>query len=144
MIVVVGLGNIGLAIARRLVVRGHSVTGVEVAEPRRAVWQALTGQTAVADLDEVDWAEVDRVFVIVRMTDQAGEVLTKLPTTDQEIVCHLVTTLEPLFASRLVEFSRAGLRIIEPDAMQVERGAGNLREPLGCAAHHDKNSARQK
>jgi 3-hydroxyisobutyrate dehydrogenase len=83
----------------------------------------LTGRQAVADLAEVEWDEVDRVFVIVRMTDQAAEVLEKLPITGREIACHVVTTLEPPFANRLAEFSRAGRRIIEQPVSGGELGA---------------------
>lgn len=126
MIVVVGLGNIGLAIARRLVVRGNEVLGVEVAEPRRAAWNVLTGQEAVADLADVPWERVDRVFVIVRMTDQAAEVLDHISANaspERDLACHVVTTLEPSFASNLQSWSRPGLRLLEQPVSGGELGA---------------------
>lgn len=129
MIVVVGLGNIGLAIARRLALRGQSVIGVELVGNRREVWHALTGREAVADLSDVDWPRVDRVFIVVRMTDQAGDVLGKLePPAGREIVAHVVTTLEFGFAAQLGRFSRPGLRVIEQPVSGGELGAlgGNL------------------
>src|SRR5690606_37439254 len=105
--VVVGLGNIGLAIARRLVMRGRPVVGVDIAEGRRDAWHALTGARAVADLAEVDWSSVDRVFIVVRMTDQAAAVLAALADVPAQapLACHLVTTLEPGFAAGLSSYS---------------------------------------
>lgn len=125
MIVVVGLGNIGLAIARRLVVRGHPVVGVEVAEGRREAWHALTGARAVAELAEVDWSDVDRVFVVVRMTDQAAAVLAALADVPAPtpLACHLVTTLETGFAANLSSYSRPDRRIIEQPVSGGELGA---------------------
>jgi 3-hydroxyisobutyrate dehydrogenase-like beta-hydroxyacid dehydrogenase len=124
-IVVVGLGNIGMAIARRLVDTGGDVVGVEVAPERRALWRQQTGREAVADLGAVDWARVDRVFVIVRMTDQAGEVLTRLAALDgdRDRAVHLVTTLETAFAAGLDAYARPGLRVIEQPVSGGERGA---------------------
>jgi 3-hydroxyisobutyrate dehydrogenase-like beta-hydroxyacid dehydrogenase len=124
-IVVVGLGNIGMAIARRLVETGNQVTGVELAEPLREQWRELTGQPVVGDLAEVDWAGVDRVFVIVRMTDQAGEVLRTLagPAAAQPLACHLVTTLETKFAQGLAEHGGQGLRVIEQPVSGGAAGA---------------------
>jgi 3-hydroxyisobutyrate dehydrogenase-like beta-hydroxyacid dehydrogenase len=124
-IVVVGLGNIGMAIARRLADTGNDVVGVELAPERRALWRQLTGRAAVADLAEVRWAAVDRVFVIVRMTDQAGEVLARLGAVDRpgEVAVHVVTTLETGFATGLDTYARPGLRVIEQPVSGGELGA---------------------
>lgn len=125
MIVVVGLGNLGLAMARRLALRGHPVVGVEVVEGRRDAWRALTGAQAVADLAEVDWTGVDRVFVVVRMTDQAAAVLAALADVPAPapLACHIVTTLEPRFAAGLSSFSAPERRIIEQPVSGGEIGA---------------------
>lgn len=127
MLVVVGLGNIGIAIAARLAAVGNDVIGVDVAESRRALWIEQTGRPAVADLSEVDWTSVDRVFVVVRMTDQAAEVLTWLaePAAAGGLTCHLITTLETDFAAGLAGYLRPGLRIIE---QPVSGGASGARE----------------
>jgi 3-hydroxyisobutyrate dehydrogenase len=77
-IAVIGLGNIGIAMAERLVAQGREVCGVDLSEERRAVWRGTTGRAAVGSLDEVPWAEVTHVLVIVRLTHQAEAVLGDL------------------------------------------------------------------
>jgi 3-hydroxyisobutyrate dehydrogenase-like beta-hydroxyacid dehydrogenase len=123
MIVVVGLGNIGIAIARRLADTGNEVLGVELAADRRELWHELTGRGAVADLGDVDWGAAERVFVIVRMTDQAGAVLDRLSARTEPVAVHLVTTLETAFAAGLAKFRRPGLRIIEQPVSGGAQGA---------------------
>lgn len=130
MIAVIGLGNLGLAIGRRLVIRGADVVGVDLAEERRAAWQAMTGLAAAASLDDVPWDSVTKVFVIVRMTDQAEQVLSALRDIDgeDELTCFVVTTLEPDFAATLGSFSTGRLRVLELPVSGGEIGAmaGNL------------------
>jgi 3-hydroxyisobutyrate dehydrogenase len=99
------------------------VLGVELAADRRALWHELTGRTAVADLGDVDWATAERVFVIVRMTDQAGAVLDRLRERAEPVAVHLVTTLETAFAAALGEYRRPGLRIIEQPVSGGAQGA---------------------
>jgi 3-hydroxyisobutyrate dehydrogenase-like beta-hydroxyacid dehydrogenase len=124
-LVVVGLGNIGIAIANRLAAVGHDVVGVDLAADRRALWTRQSGQPAVAELGDVDWSGVDRVFVVVRMTDQAERVLTWLagPAAERGLACHLVTTLETGFAAGLAGYLRPGLRIVEQPVSGGAAGA---------------------
>jgi 3-hydroxyisobutyrate dehydrogenase-like beta-hydroxyacid dehydrogenase len=74
-IVVVGLGNMGLALARRLKMRGHEVVGVDPDAARVTVWKVLSGQSGVSKVDEVDWPSVQRVLVVVRTADQLWDSL---------------------------------------------------------------------
>jgi 3-hydroxyisobutyrate dehydrogenase-like beta-hydroxyacid dehydrogenase len=113
MIVVVGLGNLGLAMGGRLSARGQDVLGVDLAEPRRAEWAALTGCTAASSLDEVNWEEADQVFVVVRLTEQAAAVLKTLGAAPGDRTCFVVTTLDPEFARDLRDYARPGLRVVE-------------------------------
>src|SRR5919197_4170433 len=109
---VVGLGDLGLAIASRLVECGVHAIGVDVSPERRAIWRERSGRDALAEDSRLD---PGRVFVCVRMTEQAAEVLTELPGG----VAYVVTTLEPGFARRLG--GRAGLRVVE---LPVSGGRG--------------------
>ncbi|WP_285692799.1 NAD(P)-binding domain-containing protein [Actinomadura sp. NBRC 104412] len=113
MIVMVGLGNLGLALGGRLVECGHDVCGVDLAEARRSAWAELTGRTAAPSLDEVDWAQAERVFVVVRLTEQAAAVLDRLAAEPGERTCFVVTTLDPSFAGALGDRARPGLRVVE-------------------------------
>lgn len=124
--VAVGLGNIGLAIARRLHMRGRDVLGVDLAAPRRDAWHAMTGRQAAASLDEVAWDEVERVFVIVRLTDQAAQVLQQLAAVDRDtpLTAFVITTMEASFAAeQLGDLATDTLRIVELPVSGGELGA---------------------
>ena len=62
---VVGLGDLGISIARRLHAVGVAVAGIDGAEERRTIWEAETGLSALAstadlrrDGDEAPVADV--------------------------------------------------------------------------------------
>ncbi len=115
MIVVVGLGNIGLAIGRRLdEAQDAPVVGVEPSQERRDIWTAESYAVAVPDLDGVDWADVDHVVVVVRLTEQVEAVLDRLAgrLDARRAAVWIVTTLEPRFAADLARFEHVG-RILE-------------------------------
>ena len=103
MIVVVGLGNIGIAIAARIAECGNDVLGVDLAADRRSEWQRITGRAAVASLADVPWPDVARVYVVVRLTNQAESVLQQLLTLPlvPGIPVFLNTTLELDYARGL-------------------------------------------
>lgn len=124
--VAIGLGNIGLAIARRLHMRGREVLGVDIDASRRDVWNAMTGRHAGGDLEELPWSDVDNVFVIVRLTDQAEEVLGQVASveTDEQRTAFVITTLDASFAAdRLEQLATPALRIVELPVSGGEVGA---------------------
>jgi 3-hydroxyisobutyrate dehydrogenase len=124
-IVVIGLGAIGLAIAGRLAECGQQVWGVDLSPDRRADWKKLTGLDATAGLADVPWPQVSHVFVIVRLTGQAEEVLSRLgelPVTPG-IAVFLNTTLELDFARGLDRYADRGWRLIELPVSGGESGA---------------------
>ena len=68
----VGLGAMGLPMARRLLQAGHSVRGVDVSERNRAAFEAAGGQWMSA---EQAVADVDLVWLMVVNGDQANDFL---------------------------------------------------------------------
>ena len=125
MIVVVGLGNIGIAIAARIAECGHDVLGVDLSPERRAEWQRSTGRTAAAGLGDVPWPDVSRVYVVVRLTDQAEAVLQDLlalPVPSGTAV-FLNTTLELEYARGLGRYKDAPWRLIELPVSGGDSGA---------------------
>jgi 3-hydroxyisobutyrate dehydrogenase-like beta-hydroxyacid dehydrogenase len=125
MIAVIGLGNIGLAIARRLVVRGREVVGVDLDPGRRNAWQAMTGLEAAESLDAVSWDDVETVFVIVRLADQAEDVLRKLASLESRAprTAYVVSTLDETVARRLGTYNTPSLRVLELPVSGGEIGA---------------------
>jgi putative dehydrogenase len=122
--VVVGLGNIGGAIAARLVVRGIPVTGVDIDAGRRAAWEARSGAPAVADLRDLGEEPAERFHVVVRTTEDAWSALRAIQAaTTSPATCHVVTTLAPAAARRLAEEPAAPLRILEQPVSGGARGA---------------------
>jgi 3-hydroxyisobutyrate dehydrogenase-like beta-hydroxyacid dehydrogenase len=141
MIVVVGIGNIGIAIAARIADCGHDIVGVDLAADRRSEWQRVTGRKAAADLDDVPWPDVTHVYVVVRLTNQAESVLQRLLSLPLPlgIPVFLNTTLEPDYARGLGRYGEAPWRLIELPVSGGDSGAragtltvmaaGDLREP---------------
>jgi 3-hydroxyisobutyrate dehydrogenase len=126
MIVVVGLGNIGIAIAARIAECGSPVLGVDLAEDRRAEWRAVTGADAAADLSDVPWPEVTHVHVVVRLTDQAEAVLQQLGRLPLAPVTGVLvnTTLALDYARGLGRYDDRPWRVVEAP---VSGGAGGAR-----------------
>lgn len=125
MIVVIGLGNIGIAMAERLVAQGRDVCGVDLAEERRTAWAEATGRTAVGSLDEVPWSAVTHVLVIVRLTHQVEAVLGDLDSrvTDGTAIV-VATTLDIDWAGKeLDSWSGRPWRLIEMPVSGGEYGA---------------------
>jgi 3-hydroxyisobutyrate dehydrogenase-like beta-hydroxyacid dehydrogenase len=125
MIVVVGLGNIGIAIAARIAERANDVLGVDLSADRRAEWQRITGRTAVAGLSDVPWPDVTHVYVVVRLTNQAEGVLQQLLTLPlpPDIPVFLNTTLELDYARGLGRYADAPWRLIELPVSGGDSGA---------------------
>ena len=141
MIVVVGLGNIGIAIAARIADCGRDVLGVDLAADRRSEWQRITGRAAVASLTDVFWPDVTHVYTVVRLTSQAESVLQQLLTLPLPpgIPVFLNTTLELDYARGLGRYSGAPWRLIELPVSGGDSGAragtltvmaaGDVRDP---------------
>jgi L-threonate 2-dehydrogenase len=113
--VTIGLGNMGMAITRRLHERGRSVAAVDLDSSRRAEWGDATGKRAFASVRDVDWSQADRVFLQVRLTDQARNVLLELSGLPLRSGTRIfvVTTLEVGFARCLADYRIEGTDLIE-------------------------------
>ena len=74
-VAVVGLGNMGLGMAKNLLAAGFPVTGFDL-RPERGQILAELGGTAAADL--ADLAEANVVFVMVMSGAQVIDVVTAL------------------------------------------------------------------
>jgi 3-hydroxyisobutyrate dehydrogenase-like beta-hydroxyacid dehydrogenase len=122
-IVVIGLGNIGGAMARRLVDAGQDVCGVDLSEERREEWRQDTGLEAIGSLTAAPWERADQVLVIVRLTHQAEEILQQLRTLPIRpgTLVLLSTTLELDYARELARYDDAQYRLVE---LPVSGGMG--------------------
>lgn len=110
---VVGLGNIGGAIATRLAATGAEVFGVDEDPAARQRFTGETGRPALAALTKESLADGDRIFVVVRTIQQSNEVLDRLSVSGCEITVFVMTTLDPQAAKDLGRKDRPNLRIIE-------------------------------
>ncbi len=119
--VVVGLGDLGISIARRLHAVGVEVTGVDGAPERRTMWEGETGREALASTAELGPERAagpgpsPHAFVCVRTTEQAAAVIDDLNgRLGPESTLFVVTTLAVDFARGLGErATAAGPRLIE-------------------------------
>ena len=142
---VIGLGDLGISIARRLHAVGVAVIGIDGAEERRSMWEEETGLSALAstadlrpDGDEPPVADTaadrrapastgaavpPRAFVCVRTTDQAAAVIDDLNRRfGPDAVLYVVTTLAVDFARGLGDRAAAdGPRLVE---LPVSGGRG--------------------
>jgi 3-hydroxyisobutyrate dehydrogenase-like beta-hydroxyacid dehydrogenase len=120
---VVGLGDLGISIARRLHEVGITVTGIDGAPERRELWQAESGLAALAATAELDPGDASRAFVCVRTTEQADAVIADLNGRLRlDAVIYVVTTLAVDFARGLGERAAAdGPRLVE---LPVSGGRG--------------------
>src|SRR4051812_22798472 len=115
MIVVIGLGNIGGAMARRLVGAGQDVCGIDPSPERREEWKTNTGLDALDSVAAAPWDQVEQVLVIVRLTHQAEAVLQQLRTLPlrPETLVLLSSTLEHDYARELARYDDADFRLVE-------------------------------
>jgi 3-hydroxyisobutyrate dehydrogenase-like beta-hydroxyacid dehydrogenase len=113
--VAVGLGNMGMAISLRLHECGWPVVAVDLDDGRRADWQLVTGKQALASVRDVDWRVVERVFLQVRLTEEARNVLVELRNLPLRMGTRIfvVTTLEVGFARRLGDYQIDGTSLFE-------------------------------
>lgn len=113
--IVVGLGDLGISIARRLHAVGVAVIGVDGAAERRTMWEGESGREALASTADLGSEAPPRAFVCVRTTDQAAAVIDDLNgRLATDAVLYVVTTLAVDFARGLGERAAAdGPRLIE-------------------------------
>jgi 3-hydroxyisobutyrate dehydrogenase-like beta-hydroxyacid dehydrogenase len=111
-VAVIGLGDLGLACARRLHELKLAPLGVEPDPARRATWEHETGLQGTSALAG---DRFERAFVCVRTTEQAAAVLDQLRgrAAGRELTAYVITTLEPAFARQLGQHAGDGLRVIE-------------------------------
>jgi 3-hydroxyisobutyrate dehydrogenase-like beta-hydroxyacid dehydrogenase len=120
---VVGLGDLGISIARRLHEVGVAVTGIDGAAERRELWAKEAGLESPASTAELDPARAPRAFVCVRTTEQAEAVIADLNgRLAPDAVLYVVTTLAVDFARGLADHAvPSGPRLIE---LPVSGGRG--------------------
>src|SRR5882757_5421497 len=120
---VVGLGDLGISIARRLHEVGVTVTGIDGAAERRRMWEDESGLRAPTSTADIDAAGAARVFICVRTTEQAAAVIDDLnQLLGRDSVLYVVTTLAVDFARGLGERAAVdGPRLVE---LPVSGGRG--------------------
>jgi 3-hydroxyisobutyrate dehydrogenase len=123
--VVVGLGDLGISIARRLHAVGVEVTGIDGAEERRRMWEEESGRDALASTADLGREGVSRAFVCVRTTEQAAAVIDDLNgSLGPDAALYVVTTLAVDFARGLGERAApGGPRLIETPVSGGRAGA---------------------
>jgi 3-hydroxyisobutyrate dehydrogenase-like beta-hydroxyacid dehydrogenase len=115
---VVGLGNMGLAVARRLAMRGLPVVGVDPVEQRRLAFGILSGHSAVPSLAELDWPSLERVVLLVRTEEQLLSALPEVVARSaaaarKELPVFVATTVTPAVSRKFGELGSPAVRIIE-------------------------------
>ncbi len=142
---VVGLGDLGIAIARGLHAAGVAVAGIDGVPERRAMWEEESGRAALASTAELDPAEAPRVFCCVRTTEQADAVIADLNgRLGPDAVIYVVTTLAVDFARDLAAHAAAdGPRLVELPVSGGRGGAerGELIVLAGGPAVTDEDAA---
>jgi 3-hydroxyisobutyrate dehydrogenase-like beta-hydroxyacid dehydrogenase len=142
---VVGLGDLGIAIARRLHAVGVAVGGIDGVPERRAMWEEESGLAALASTADLDPAKAPRVFCCVRTTEQAAAVIADLNgRLGPDAVVYVVTTLAVDFARGLGSHAAAdGPRLIELPVSGGRGGAerGELIVLTGGPAVNDEDAA---
>jgi 3-hydroxyisobutyrate dehydrogenase-like beta-hydroxyacid dehydrogenase len=120
---VVGLGDLGIAIACRLHAVGVEVTGIDGAPDRRTMWEGESGAAALASTADLEPARAPRAFVCVRTTEQAAAVIADLNgRLGADAVIYVVSTLAGDFARDLADqVAPGGPRLVE---LPVSGGRG--------------------
>lgn len=123
--VIIGLGDLGIAVARRLHMVGRPTTGVDLDAGRRELWTAQTGSAALGDIADVDWTGVRRIFVVVTGAAAARKVTAQLcdiVPAHEPVSIFVLTTMSPADAVDICSGDRAH-RVIELPVTGGELGA---------------------
>jgi 3-hydroxyisobutyrate dehydrogenase len=110
---VVGLGNIGAAIATRLATTEADVVGIDLAAEARAAFETATGRTALGSWSEVTLRRDDRVVLLVRTAEQAGEALREVRRSGVAVTVFVMTTLDMEAATVLGDPDDSTVRVVE-------------------------------
>lgn len=120
--VVLGLGNIGSAVAECLATAGEPVVGVDpFEEARRAFGERCSAVTAPS-VGDVTLAPQANVFVVVRRAAEAIAVLDELAARASDATVYVLTTLDTDSAEALA-IDRGALRVIELPVSGGRQGA---------------------
>ena len=117
----VGLGNMGLPMARNLVEAGHDVVGVDVDEERLAAFEMVGGNTGgIADA-----AAADVVVTMVRTPDQLRSVVRELYGEMDAGAVHMDTsTVGPVATAAVADrAAAAGIRLVDAPVSGGVQGA---------------------
>lgn len=110
---VIGLGNIGAAIATRLAETGVDVVGIDLVADARSAFETETGRTALRSWSEVTPRRDDRVVLLVRTADQAHDVLREVRRSDVPLTVFVMTTLDIEAADVLGATDHDPVRVVE-------------------------------
>lgn len=110
---VVGLGNIGAAIATRLASCGVDVIGVDMSADARQAFEDETGRPTLARWADAEARPGDRIVLLVRTPEQAFDVLREVAATGVDLVVFVMTTLDVEAAAALSEAGAASVRVLE-------------------------------
>lgn len=117
----VGLGNMGLPMARNLVEAGYDVVGVDVDEERMAAFETLGGETGgIADA-----AGADVVVTMVRTPDQLRGVVRELYGEMAADAVHVdMSTVGPVATEAVADRAEAaGIRLVDAPVSGGVQGA---------------------
>lgn len=135
---VIGLGTMGMGVARNLLAKGHEVTGCDVRESARAEL-ASAGATTVATAAELA-ADTEMVIVLVVSAAQEEDVLFGphgcVPRLPRGAVVMCSSTVAPAFARAMQErLSAAGLLMLDAPVSGGRVGAeGGTMTVMGSGA----------
>ncbi|HEX7097009.1 MAG TPA: NAD(P)-binding domain-containing protein [Acidimicrobiales bacterium] len=118
---VIGLGNIGGAVASRLAATGVRVVGVDLDPAARDRFTTETGAPACSDWVDAQPGTDDRVIVVVRTVEQAMGLLDGLSASEIPLTAFVMTTLDLAAARDLANRVDKALRVIE---LPVSGGRG--------------------
>lgn len=117
---VVGLGELGSAIARRLAHVGVRVVGIDPAPDAADRHRGVPNLTVADRMDAAAWPDCERVLVVVRTGAQAFSVLEELGRRLQPrtapVPVMVVTTLSVDEARALAQCSTERVRVVEAPA----------------------------
>ena len=110
---VVGLGNIGAAIATRLAETEVDVVGIDLAADARAAFVQEAGHPAFDELSAVTLRRDDRVAVLVRTAEQARNVVQEVRRSGVAVTVFVMTTLDIDAAEALADPDDDHIRVVE-------------------------------
>lgn len=121
---VVGLGAMGAAFARRLATCGHAVVGVDPSGAARTDLDGIGGVATVPTLDRVDG--VDVASVVVRTPAQVEHVMAQLAArswSTRPLPVLVSSTIDPSTARGLARWDGEVLRVVEAPVTGLVSGA---------------------